>query len=277
MAGSLYIVPTPIGNLADITFRAVEVLKSVSVIAAEDTRRTSILLRHYGVNSSKNRLLSLHEHNQVSRTMELIKKMSAGESVALVSDAGTPLISDPGSYLISKAIESDIKIVSLPGPSAILTALTGSGFLLDEFLFLGFLPKKRGAMIKRFEQLRDSPLTIIFFDSPNRIKKTLNILLDVLGDRRIVICREMTKLYEEIIRGSISELASGLKENLKGEITVVVEGAGEGEIEVDVINDRILELIKKGERVSAIADQLHKELGVSKKGIYSLALKLNKK
>src|SRR3990167_5854919 len=272
MAGSLYIVPTPIGNLADITFRAVEVLKSVSVIAAEDTRRTSILLRHYGVNSSKNRLLSLHEHNQVSRTMELIKKMSAGESVALVSDAGTPLISDPGSYLISKAIESDIKIVSLPGPSAILTALTGSGFLLDEFLFLGFLPKKRGAMIKRFEQLRDSPLTIIFFDSPNRIKKTLNILLDVLGDRRIVICREMTKLYEEIIRGSIYELASGLKENLKGEITVVVEGAGEGEIEVDVINDRILELIKKGERVSAIADQLHKELGVSKKGIYSLAL-----
>lgn len=274
MAGSLYIVPTPIGNLGDITFRAVDLLKSVSAVAAEDTRRTAILFRHYGIS---NTLLSLHEHNQVTRTKELIKKMRDGESVALVSDAGTPLFADPGAYLVSKALESGIKVVSLPGPSAILTALTVSDFLLDEFLFLGFIPKKRVQIIKKFGKLRDSPVTIIFFESPNRIKKTLNILLDVLGERRVVICREMTKLYEEIIRGSLSELCTGLKEDIKGEITVVIEGLKEKEVGPEVIKERILELTKKGIRVSAIADQLHKELGVSRKIIYSLALKLNKK
>lgn len=277
MGGSLYIVPTPIGNLSDISFRAIEVLKKVSIIAAEDTRRTSILLRNYNINYSTNKLLSFHEHNQVIRTTELIKKMIVGDSVALVSDAGTPLISDPGSYLVSKAQDSNIKIISLPGPSAILTALTIANFPLNEFLFLGFLPKKKKQIAEKFEELKASPVTITFFESPNRIKNTLNILFDVLGDRRIVVCREMTKLYEEIVRGKLSEVISSLKEDIKGEITVVLEGANKKRVELEDIRGRVFALLKSGERVSSIVDLVHNESGVSKKSIYSLALELNKK
>lgn len=277
MSGSLFIVPTPIGNLGDISFRAIEVLKKVSIIAAEDTRRTSILLRHYNIDKLNIQLVSFHEHNQESRTLDLINRMIDGESLALVSDAGTPLISDSGYLLISKAIEENINIVSLPGASAILTALTLSNFPLNEFLFLGFLPKKKNLIIKKFEEFKESSVTIILFESPKRIKNTLNILFDILGDRRVVVCRELTKIFEEIIRGKISELSSGLKDEIKGEITVVIEGATKKRADISDIKYRVVDLLKKGERVSAIADLLHKESGVSRKSIYSLAIKLNKK
>lgn len=221
--GTLYVVPTPIGNLEDMTFRAVSTLKKVALIAAEDTRQTIKLLRHYEV---ENPLLSYHEHNRVSRAEELIERLKSGVDVALVSDAGMPAISDPGFELVQEAIENEINVVVLPGANAALCALVGSGLPTEEFLFYGFLPRKKQEKKTALQRLKQKQATLIFYESPYRIKDTVQLIWDELGDRQVSVAREITKLYEQYIRGSASEVTGWLSENnVKGECCIVVQGS----------------------------------------------------
>lgn len=218
----MYIVSTPIGNLEDITFRALRVLKEVDFIACEDTRRTGVLLKHYRI---KNRLLSYHEYNKLQRTPEILELLRQGKRIALVSDAGTPGISDPGFYLIRAAIEKNFKVIPIPGPSAILAGIVISGLPSDRFAFEGFLPKREGRKRKKIAELKYEPRTMVFYDSPNRVVKTLTTMLEIFQDRRIVLVRELTKKFEEVLRGKISEIIKTLSERkLKGEIVLIVEG-----------------------------------------------------
>lgn len=226
LESGLYIVSTPIGNLEDITLRALSVLKEVDLIACEDTRRTGILLAHYQI---KNRLISYHEYNKLKRTPEILELLRQGKRVALVSDAGTPGISDPGFYLIRAAIEHNYKVIPIPGASAILAGIVIAGLPSDRFAFEGFLPKREGRKKKKLEDLKYEQRTMIFYDSPNRVKKTLNDMLNIFTDRRIVLVRELTKKFEETIRGKISEVLEILeKRELKGEIVLIVEGYAGG-------------------------------------------------
>ncbi|MCS7258978.1 MAG: 16S rRNA (cytidine(1402)-2'-O)-methyltransferase [candidate division WOR-3 bacterium] len=216
-------VATPIGNLKDITLRALEILKNVDFIACEDTRHTGILLSHYEI---KNKLLSYHEYNKITQTpkiIELIKKDK--KSVALVSDAGTPGISDPGYYLIREAIKENLPVIPIPGPSAIISALVISGLPSDRFTFEGFLSKRRGRKLKKLKALRDETRTMVFYDSPYRVLDTLKDMLDVFGDRKIAFVRELTKKFETVYRGYISEVITELEKNPpRGEIVLVVSG-----------------------------------------------------
>ena len=222
MKGTLYIVSTPIGNLEDITLRALRILKEVDLIAAEDTRRTGILLRHFGIQKP---LTSYFEGNELKKREWILSRLKQGDRIALVSDAGTPGISDPGFRLIQVAIENLIPIVPIPGPSAVITALSVSGLPTDAFLFKGFLPhksKKRKDLLKQLEETKE---TLIFYESPHRLNETLKDILDILGDREIVLTRELTKIYEEILRGKVSEIQHQLAEKkIKGEITLVISG-----------------------------------------------------
>jgi len=219
--GSLYIVATPIGNLGDITFRSVEILRKVHLIAAEDTRRTRILLNHYQIDAS---LSSYNSYNKNKKGKEFIELLSAGKDVALVSDAGTPGISDPLFHLVQSAIEEGITICPIPGPSAVLAALTVSGLPIDRFIFEGFLPRKKRRR-SRMEDLARSQRTVVIYESPNRVEKTLVELLEVFGSRPAVIARELTKIYEEVVRGSLEELISTTKgRKWKGEITLIISG-----------------------------------------------------
>ncbi|MFB0508981.1 MAG: 16S rRNA (cytidine(1402)-2'-O)-methyltransferase [bacterium] len=226
LESGLYIVSTPIGNLEDITLRALSVLKEVDLIACEDTRRTGMLLAHYQI---KNRLISYHEYNKLKRTPEILELLRQGKRVALASDAGTPGISDPGFYLIRAAIEHNYKVIPIPGASAILAGIVIAGLPSDRFAFEGFLPKREGRKKKKLEDLKYEQRTMIFYDSPNRVKKTLNDMLNIFTDRRIVLVRELTKKFEETIRGKISEVLEILeKRELKGEIVLIVEGYAGG-------------------------------------------------
>ncbi|MCX8014649.1 MAG: 16S rRNA (cytidine(1402)-2'-O)-methyltransferase [candidate division WOR-3 bacterium] len=218
----LYIVSTPIGNLADITLRALSVLKSVDLIACEDTRHTAILLKHYQI---KNKLTSYYEYNKKEKTEEIIKYIKAGKAVALVSDAGTPGISDPGYYLIRAAIQHNISVIPIPGPSALISALIISGLPSDRFVFEGFLPKRHGKKCRKLQALKNEERTMVFYDSPYRIKDSLKCMLEIFGDRKIVLVRELTKKFESVIRDKISEIVSLLEnKRLKGEIVLIVEG-----------------------------------------------------
>lgn len=220
--GTLYVVPTPIGNLEDMTFRAINVLKKVAIIAAEDTRQTKKLLTHFDID---NPLISYHEHNRVSRANELFDRLNRGEDIAIVSDAGMPAISDPGFELVQEAIEKEMNVVVLPGANAALCALVGSGLSTDEFLFYGFLPRKKQEKLTVLKRLKQHEATLIFYESPYRIKDTVQLVLTELGDRQVSVAREITKLYEQYIRGSASEVAVWLSEhNVKGECCLVVEG-----------------------------------------------------
>jgi len=219
---TLYIVSTPIGNMEDITLRALRILKEVDLIAAEDTRRTGLLLKHFGIQAP---LTSYFEGNELKKRDFIIAKLKEGKKVALVSDAGTPGISDPGFRLIQLAIENQFPIVPIPGSSAVITALSVSGLPTDAFLFKGFLPhksKKKRDLLKELEHVRE---TLIFYESPHRISETLRDVLEILGDREIVLTRELTKVYEEIIRGKVSEILNQVGDrSLKGEITLVISG-----------------------------------------------------
>jgi len=219
--GILYIVATPIGNLEDITFRAIEVLKSVDLIAAEDTRHASRLLDRYGIKTKK---ISYYDEIEQKRSEELIRKLNDGMNIALISDAGTPGVSDPGYRVIQKAIESQIGIVPIPGASSILAVLVASGYATDRFVFEGFLPRKKGRKT-RLEELAGESRTIIIFESPVRLLKTLKDLQIYFGERQITVGREITKIYEEFIRGALPEIISHFEQNKpRGEIVIVIEG-----------------------------------------------------
>ena len=207
--GTLYIVSTPIGNLKDITYRAVEILNSVQTIAAEDTRHTKILLNHYDIET---KMISYFEHNRGLRIPQIINHLESGNDIALVMDAGTPGISDPAYKLIRSAIQNDIKVESIPGPSAFLSALVVSGLPTDRFLFIGFLPPKKGRM-KKILELVSMEATLIFYENPKKIVKTLSDIAEYIGDRPTVVCRELTKIHEEIIRGTTTDLISYFIEN----------------------------------------------------------------
>ena len=225
MTGSkLFIVPTPIGNLQDMTFRAIEVLKSVDTVLAEDTRTTSNLLRHFGI--EVNKLQSHHKFNEFKTVDHLVERLKSGESIALVSDAGTPAISDPGSMLVKKCIESGVEVEVLPGATAFVPALILSGFSTEKFVFEGFLPHKKGRQ-KRLKQLAAEERTIIFYESPYRVVKLLKELQEHFGaDRRVSVSRELTKKFEETIRGTVQEVLNHFEQKQpKGEFVVVVEGA----------------------------------------------------
>jgi len=220
--GTLYVVSTPLGNLEDITLRALRILKEVDLIAAEDTRHTGILLRHFGIHKP---LTSYFEGNELKKREWILSRLKQGEQTALVSDAGTPGISDPGFRLIQTAIENQIPIVPIPGPSAVIAALSISGLPTDAFLFKGFLPHKSKRRRDLLKQLEETKETLIFYESPHRLKETLGEILEILGDREMVLTRELTKIYEEVIRGRASVIRSQLEERkLKGEITLVISG-----------------------------------------------------
>jgi 16S rRNA (cytidine1402-2'-O)-methyltransferase len=220
MAGTLYLVATPIGNLEDITLRALRVLGEVDLIACEDTRHTKKLLSHFQISKPT---VSYHEHNERERALEVAAKLEEGANVALVSDAGMPLVSDPGYRLVSEAISRNIPVVPIPGPSALTSALAASGLAPGEFFFAGFLPPKRAARRARLAELKTIRATLVFYEAPHRIHQTLGDALDTLGDRRAVIAREMTKLHEEFLRGSLSHLASRISEKpAKGEMVLLV-------------------------------------------------------
>ena len=217
--GTLRIVSTPIGNLSDITYRAIDILKDSYIIAAEDTRVSGKLLKHYHI---KTKMISYFEHNKFSRIKKIMTALSSGNDVAVITDAGTPAISDPSYKLIREAISLGAKIESIPGASAVLAALVTSGLPTDRFIFEGFLPPKKGRK-KRIENIANENATIVIYESKNRLQRTIKQILDVLGDRPAVICRELTKLHEECIRGTLSSLLSRtVKHNLKGEIVLLI-------------------------------------------------------
>jgi 16S rRNA (cytidine1402-2'-O)-methyltransferase len=223
VGGTLFLVATPIGNLEDITYRAVKVLNSVDLIAAEDTRKTKILLDHYNINKP---MTSYYSYNEKARTPQLIEKLLAGQSIALVSDAGTPGISDPAFHIVQQALENGISIIPIPGPTAFISALIVSGLPTDRFVFEGFLPLKKGRKTK-LESLKLESRTIILYESPHRIRKTLTEIQNYFGNRNVVVARELTKKFEEIVRGSVqSVLSEILKKTPRGEYVVIIEGKG---------------------------------------------------
>ena len=231
MPGTLFVVATPIGNLEDVTLRALRVMREVSLIAAEDTRRTARLLQHYSIST---RTTSLHEHNERSKTPSLIARLAAGESIALVSDAGTPVVSDPGSHLVAAAHEAGIKVEPVPGPSAALAALSASGLTGHGFIFAGFPPNRSKARQTWLARLADEPRVLIFYEAPHRIRATLEDMLTALGDRTVALGRELTKMHEQLVVRPISRHLEELEEE-RGEFTLVVAGAkvgGTGDQEV---------------------------------------------
>ena len=222
MPGTLYLVATPIGNLADITQRAIQVLSTVDIIACEDTRHTRKLLRHYGI---KTKMISYHEHNEQQRAKELVELLDLGRDVAVVSDAGTPAISDPGVGIVRQAIEHGLTVVPIPGPSALIAALVASGLNADAFFFAGFLPARSGARRAKLSEYRSIPATLIFYEAPHRLSLTLKDAYEILGEREAVIARELTKLHEEILRGRLSTLAENFsaRESARGEFVLLID------------------------------------------------------
>lgn len=223
MVGTLYIVATPIGNLEDVTLRALRILKEVDLIACEDTRQTAKLLRRYGIPTPT---ISFHEHNERERTPHLIQRLKEGQSVALVSDAGTPVLSDPGLVLIDRALAEGIPIVPIPGPSALTTALMAAGLPMERFLFVGFLPATRSQRITMLKMLRDFPYPLVLFEAPHRLRHTLEDLCEAWGNRPVVLAREMTKIHEEFLRTTLEDLRRQMaSRDVRGEIVLVVGGA----------------------------------------------------
>lgn len=267
--GTLYLVPTPIGNLEDMTIRGVKTLQTVDLIASEDTRNTQKLLNHFEVKVPQK---SLHEHNYNERIPELLDFLESGKSIAQVSDAGMPSISDPGHELVVACIEKDIPVVSLPGATAGMTALIASGLLPQPFFFYGFLQRKRSVQKKELDELKGQSATLIFYESPHRIKETLKNILEVFGNREVVICRELTKLYEEYLRGTTEELIEYLSEHsLKGECCLLVSGAtetAEEEIFTGTLKEQVEEMISGGTSSKEAIKSVAKRHGLKKQDVY---------
>ena len=275
--GTLYIVATPVGNLEDITFRAVKRLKQEDLIAAEDTRHSRKLLSHYGIDT---KLVSCHEHNEINRTPQFIAQLKKGLDIALISDAGTPSISDPGYKLVAAVAKENLSIIPIPGCSAAIAGLSVSGLPTDSFLFLGFLPKKQQKQNQALEAIVNQSATLIIYESPRRIKLLIENILKILGDRNACLAREITKLHEEYIRGSLSEILKALeeKEVIKGECSLFVQGQLEekpidkGQLE-NIVCKR---LATTDLGTSDLARQISGEFKLSKKKVYDLILKLNR-
>jgi 16S rRNA (cytidine1402-2'-O)-methyltransferase len=266
MPGTLFVVATPIGNLRDITYRALDTLRDVDVIACEDTRHTQKLLNHYRIS---NRTISFHEHNENERAEELLDMLRSGSSVAVVSDAGTPAINDPGYKLVKLAADAGIAVVPIPGPSAVISALVASGLPTDSFFFGGFLPSKKGDRIKRLTEVKDIPATLIFFEAPHRISRSIGDCIEILGDRNAAIARELTKVYEIFSRGRLSELP--FLTNAKGEMVLLIERASK-EMPANVPIDDLGTLIKsfedEGLDEKAALKKAAKRLGISRSEAY---------
>lgn len=274
-SGLLYIVATPIGNLEDITLRAMRILKEVDLIAAEDTRHTRKLLNAYEISTP---LISLHEHNEREKSSAVIAKIKSGMSVAYVTDAGTPCISDPGYLLVKAARAENIRVIPVPGVSAVITALSVAGFPVDNFMFCGFLPAKENKRRKFLEDLKDEESTIVFYESPVRYMAVLQDIYNVLGDREIAVARELTKIFEEIKCGKISSfLAGGLQGKIKGEFTIIIKGKEKEPVSIsdEEIEAKLLQL-KKNKEISArdAVCEIVRQTGLSKKKVYDLAVKL---
>lgn len=275
--GTLYVVATPIGNMEDITLRALNVLGRVDLIAAEDTRHTGKLLARHKV---KGHLIAYHEHNETERTPELLNRLKAGSAVALVSNAGTPSVSDPGYRLVNAAITNGINVVPIPGVSAVVSALSVAGLPTDSFVFIGFAAKKKAKRLKQLAELAHVPRTIIFYESPRRIMTFLQEIISTMGDRYGVLCREMTKLHEEFVRGNLSEIHSRLQERatVKGECTLIVTGQqATPDVSFETIRSEIIKTLETTEdRLSDLAKTIAIKYGVSKNKIYEEALKIKR-
>jgi 16S rRNA (cytidine1402-2'-O)-methyltransferase len=263
----LYVVATPIGNLEDITLRAVRVLKEADLIACEDTRHTRKLLDHYGISKP---VISYHEHNEAARAAELAAKMLAGASVALVSDAGMPLVSDPGYRVVAAAIHAGIPVVPVPGPSAVVAALAASGLATDSFYFGGFLPAKSSQRTRALEALREHPHTLVFYEAPHRILETLEDVERVLGPRQVVVARELTKVHEEFLRGPVAEVRAALASRpaVKGELTLLIGKAEEPPADLTPIAEAVEACEHAGmSRMDAIKE-VAKRRGLAKRAVY---------
>ena len=273
MSGKLYIVSTPIGNLEDITLRAIKILKETDLIACEDTRTTRKLLSRYAIETP---LISYHEHNEFGKAKELLSLLEGGKSIAMVSDAGTPGISDPGYRLVKLASEHGIDVLPVPGPSAVVSALCVSGLPTSSFAFFGFLPRTKKRLTDYLGNIKSYPETLVFYESPNRVMKTLRVMLDVFGDRNISLSREITKLYEETLRGKISGVLETLakRNEVKGEVTLVVEGAsGEaGGVDTEDIDEMLGAYKKNGLSLKDAVKKVSEGSGYSKSKTYKRAL-----
>ncbi|QNG06075.1 16S rRNA (cytidine(1402)-2'-O)-methyltransferase [Enterococcus hirae] len=268
--GSLYLVPTPIGNLEDMTYRSVRILQEVDLIASEDTRNTQKLLNHFEIQTPQK---SLHEHNYKERIPQLIAELMSGRSIAQVSDAGMPSISDPGHELVLACIQAGIPVVAIPGPTAGMTALIASGLLPQPFLFYGFLGRKKKEQQTTLETLKEYTATLIFYESPYRISATLTNMLTVFGNRQVVLCRELTKIHEEYLRGSIEELLDYIEEHpVKGECCLLVEGnTGSEEPQTQIegsLKEQVEQLIALGKKTNAAIKAVAVKNGLKKQEVY---------
>jgi len=280
--GRLYVVGTPIGNMEDITLRALAVLKQVDLIAAEDTRITRRLLSHHRL---KTPLISCHEHNETRRAAELVERLLGAARIALVSDAGMPGVSDPGYRLITAALSRGIPVVPVPGVSAVTAAISVAGLPTDAFVFIGFPSKKRNRRVIQLETLSRETRTILFYESPRRIRVLLEEIFTVMGDRSVVLAREMTKPYEEFIRGTVSEVLSILagRDQVKGECTLLVSGSGgENEVDPDAVHEAVQEEIRdqlktSGDGLGRISRRIADKFAVSRQFVYSEGLKIIEK
>ena len=275
MSSKLYIVSTPIGNLDDITFRAIKILKEVDLIACEDTRTTKKLLSRFQIQKE---LTSYHEHNEVEKAAELLCVLKEGKSIALVSDAGTPGISDPGYRIVKLASENGVQVIPVPGASAALAALSVSGLPTSSFTFLGFLPKQNKKLAEYLETIKDRSETLIFYESPKRVIKTLEVMSEVFGERNVSVSREITKMYEETLRGALPEVISNLKsrDTIKGEIVLIVEGNPEDEeiFDSETIDKVLKHLKKEGHTLKDAVKQITSDSRMSKSVVYKKALEI---
>lgn len=270
MKGTLYIVSTPIGNLEDITLRALKVLKDVDVIAAEDTRHSSKLLSHYGISKP---LVSYWGENEKVKSEEVLTRLRAEQSVALISDAGTPGISDPGSVLIEKAVGEGITVISVPGPSALVAAISISGLLIKEFTFIGFLPPKRTQRQKMLKDLSLEKRTLIFYEAPHRIFKTLGDMSEIFGERKAALVKEITKIHEEALRGSLADIVRMLHNTtIAGEYVIIVEGKKREDVSFEDAVGEVRVLMKKGRGRKEAVRLVSEQYGLSKKELYERSL-----
>lgn len=271
--GRLYIVSTPIGNLEDITLRALEILKKVDYIACEDTEHSVKLLNHYDI---KKPLISYWSEKEKVRAEDIIHKIKAGHNFALITDAGTPGISDPGAVVIARAIDEDIDIVPVPGPTALITALSISGLNTEEFTFIGFLPVKQSQRRKKLLELSSEKRTLVFYEAPHRILQTLDDMLELFGDRRACVARELTKMFEEILRGSLEEILGKLEESkIAGEYVIVVEGGQEKQGSLEEALKEVKNLMKKGKGRKEAVKIVAELYNLSKKELYEKSLKMD--